>query len=1132
MAGFKSFAEKAELDIENGLTGIVGPNGCGKSNVVESLRWVMGESNARQMRGGEMDDIIFSGTTSRPARSIAEITLQLDNAQRTAPAEFNHHDELEITRKIERGKGSSYLVNGRHARARDVQLLFADTATGARSAGMVSQGRIGAIVGAKPEDRRSLIEEAANIKGLHQRKREAESRLRQTESNLERVQDVITQLAEQRNQLAKQARQAARYSSVADRIRKAEASLLQARWVFALEQRQNAKQDVAEAQRHVDDAAAVVAKKSKEQAEQASSLPALRESEAQAAAELQRLKLELGECDREAERLEQALQSVQAQLTQIDTDASREETLNADAKRALEAVDEEEAELNSYITLTTTQRDEAKATLAPLADASRTADADAAELAAQMRSAMETRQRLENQKSQLEARQARAQAERDSLNLDRLEKDHKQAGHLLADAEQTLTKARNAAQVSEQAASKTQEILQSSQEQRRNADNLLARLTAELDALVYLLAESQPDDRQPVSDSLSVEPGYEAALSACLSSDLLLPYDDGHHGHWRRDITTARLSPPDGSIPITDFVTGSEPISRSLSGVGVVDTDQIGLEKQPSLTAGQILVTKQGHLFRWDGLVRKDSTFQEAERIKQKQRLDVLTVEAGSAQAEFENADKAFEDAQAQAEEAGQAHRQNLNAQAEADQQVNTARRTSEKAQLAFQAATSRFTDLTHSFETAETDLNEVVRELTSISDNEKLTADAEDAQARAEDARAKLTEAVQQEAEFSSQLQTAQQRLASLNSQKAQWQQRLDDTQARRTEMQNRRLQSQAELERLQSQPQIIDKRRTQLADMTDEAETVRQKQADVLRAAEAELTETQNSLRETEREFASLREGLIRAEGRLERCQSDLDALGGHIHEKLKCMPHEVSEITGRTLEDDIPEPIEKLEATLSRLHRERDQIGPVNLRAEVEMAELDERVRSLESECDDLNSAITKLRSAIGSLNKEGRMRLLDSFAAVNGHFTTLFTQLFGGGHAELRLTQSDDPLEAGLEIMASPPGKKLQSLSLLSGGEQALTALAIIFAVFLTNPAPICVLDEVDAPLDDSNVARFCDLLRDIARQTETRFLIVTHHRMTMARMDRLFGVTMEQKGISKLVSVDLQTAEDMGDNLYS
>ena len=199
---------------------------------------------------------------------------------------------------------------------------------------------------------------------------------------------------------------------------------------------------------------------------------------------------------------------------------------------------------------------------------------------------------------------------------------------------------------------------------------------------------------------------------------------------------------------------------------------------------------------------------------------------------------------------------------------------------------------------------------------------------------------------------------------------------------------------------------------------------------------------------------------------------------------------------------------------------------------MAELDERVRSLESECDDLNSAITKLRSAIGSLNKEGRMRLLDSFAAVNGHFTTLFTQLFGGGHAELRLTQSDDPLEAGLEIMASPPGKKLQSLSLLSGGEQALTALAIIFAVFLTNPAPICVLDEVDAPLDDSNVARFCDLLRDIARQTETRFLIVTHHRMTMARMDRLFGVTMEQKGISKLVSVDLQTAEDMGDNLYS
>ena len=275
-----------------------------------------------------------------------------------------------------------------------------------------------------------------------------------------------------------------------------------------------------------------------------------------------------------------------------------------------------------------------------------------------------------------------------------------------------------------------------------------------------------------------------------------------------------------------------------------------------------------------------------------------------------------------------------------------------------------------------------------------------------------------------------------------------------------------------------------------------------------------------------------MIRCEARSERAVSEEQNLSAHIAEKLQLTPDQLHTITGITTTDESTTSLEKLEASLQRLLREREQIGPVNLRAEVEMQDLDRRMDEMKSECEDLNEAIAKLRTAISSLNREGRMRLLNSFAEVNGHFTHLFTQLFGGGHAELQLTESDDPLQAGLEIMASPPGKKLQSLSLLSGGEQALTALAIIFAVFLTNPAPICILDEVDAPLDDGNVERFCDLLAQIAQQTQTRFLVVTHHRMTMARMDRLFGVTMEHQGISRLVSVDLQTAEAMRERIFA
>ena len=349
MTGFKSFAEQTALDIEQGLTGIVGPNGCGKSNIVEALRWVMGESNARQMRGTELDDIIFAGTENRASRDIAEISLSLDNSQRRAPVDFNKTDDIEITRKVERGKGSSYYLNGRPVRAKDVQLLFADTATGSRSAGMVSQGRIGAIVGAKPEDRRTLLEEAANIKGLHQRRHEAELRLKNAETNLERLADIAAQLDEQRAQLAKQARQAARYKSVADRIRKAESALFLRRWRDASAEDTKAQSALQETLLKSADMASKVAEAEKEHLGASQILPPLIAKESEAGAEYQRYKLALEECDRESSRVRNAIAQLLSQMTQIETDREREHNLQNDAKRALQDLADEKQVLSKKV---------------------------------------------------------------------------------------------------------------------------------------------------------------------------------------------------------------------------------------------------------------------------------------------------------------------------------------------------------------------------------------------------------------------------------------------------------------------------------------------------------------------------------------------------------------------------------------------------------------------------------------------------------------------------------------------------------------------------------------------------------------------------------------------------------------
>ena len=462
-----------------------------------------------------------------------------------------------------------------------------------------------------------------------------------------------------------------------------------------------------------------------------------------------------------------------------------------------------------------------------------------------------------------------------------------------------------------------------------------------------------------------------------------------------------------------------------------------------------------------------------------------------------------------------------------AEKKYGEMRRQAESDALKAEAAELRAAELTQTLHDLATSLADCEAEIASLGDDAALSATETSARHTAETAREALTAAMQAESRLAETIKNAENRRRTCEQEANAWQLRLDGAAGRIAELENRLADGVQEQKRLDDLPSNIAKRRMEIGDQLEQAENARQEAADALRFAENKLAEAEALQRDADTTLAEAREILIRAEGHQERCTTRLGDLKARIFEKLNCAPDAVAGIADTDDPACLPG-IDMLEDRVQKLIRERDNIGPVNLRAEAEMEDVTTRITDMETERDDLLAAIAKLRAAISQLNREGRERLLKSFAEVNQHFKTLFNKLFGGGTAELQLTDADDPLEAGLEILASPPGKRLQSLSLLSGGEQALTALAIIFAVFLTNPAPICVLDEVDAPLDDSNVVRFCDLLRDICSQTDTRFLVITHHRMTMARMDRLFGITMEQRGISKLVSVDLQTAERIRD----
>ncbi|MDA7447407.1 AAA family ATPase [Candidatus Pelagibacter ubique] len=846
--GFKSFAEKTNFLIEHGLTGIVGPNGCGKSNIVESLRWVMGETSAKSMRGSGMEDVIFNGTSNKSSKNIAEVSISVDNASHDGPMQYKDLDHIEVRRKIEKDKGSKFYINDKEVRARDAQMFFADLSTGAHSPSMISQGRIGALVTAKPTDRRAILEEAANISGLHVRRHEAELRLNAAETNLKRADELRRQQEKQLANLQKQAEEATKYKLISEEIKKIEAGLYYLKLLDIDNEIRIENEINNEAEGEVSNFNQQIAQFENLIKTETDKVSPLREKNIENLSKIQRLNLELQNLDEENVRTQDEIENIKKSLKTIEEDIDREKGIVIDANSNERRLKEEKAEL---------------------------------------------------------------------IEID----------------------------------SKYFETEKLSNEDLEKAKNLLKDEQKSVDEIINIFADG--------NINIAIGPIKNVKNTITRAKELIN----------NNEINQALTLLDRCQIEIDGFLDNleDEESKKKLSNIN---------EKNENI---KLLQEKYADSFSKNQSIKKES-------VKRNERIKAIESEVESWKNLLSNSEKMVS-------ELTERKNKLLSQLNERDQQPK-----------------------------AQAERKGQITEGLRISQNEKIENE-------------KIIEETDKK----------------INSLRLE----LNDVQERSIQIRERKASSGATIEGL------------------------KKRKEDLLERVSSELNLEENDILEN----------------------SNLNGV------------------------EELPDSVAQEDA-LDKKKNEREKLGSVNLRADEETSKYEIEIKKMEQDREDLVSAIIKLKESINELNQKGRERLLEAFEKVNRKFNEVYTKLFNGGNAKLELVDSDDPLEAGLEMLVSPPGKRLQSITLLSGGEQALTALSLIFAVFLTNPSPICVLDEVDAPLDDANVTRFCGLLDDLTKITDTKFIIVTHHALTMSKMNRLYGVTMPEKGISQLVAVDLQKAESM------
>jgi len=846
--GFKSFAEKTNFLIEDGLTGIVGPNGCGKSNIVESLRWVMGETSAKSMRGSGMEDVIFSGTSNKPSKNIAEVSISVENKNKNGPIQFKDLDLVEIRRKIEKDKGSKFYINDKEVRARDAQMFFADLSTGAHSPSMISQGRIGILVTAKPADRRAILEEAAGISGLHVRRHEAELRLNAAENNLKRADELRRQQEKQLANLQKQAEEATKYKTISEEIKKIEAGLYYLRLKEIDHEIKLENEINTEAEGEVTGFNEKINQLEAQIKTETDKVVPLREKNIENLSKIQRLNLELQSIDEENIRTQDEIKNIKKSLKTIEEDTDREKGIVIDA--------------NS------------------------------------------NEKRLKEEKNEL------------------IETD-----------------------------SKYFETEKLSNQDLENAKNKLKEEQKSVDKIINIFADE--------NINISIEPIQNVKSTINRAKELIN----------NNEVNQALVLLERCQVEIDDFLNNlqNDEGKKKLLNIN---------EKNENI---KLLQENYADSFSKNQSIKKES-------IKRNERIRTIETEIESWKNLLSNSEK-------------------------------------------------------------------MVRELND-----------------------------------------------------------------RKNKLLN-------QLDKLERQPQIQAEKKGQISESLRTSEKEKIENEDIIEQIDKKINTIRVELNETQEKTTQIRERKASSGATIDGLKKRRNDLLERVDTELNLDENNLLENSNLVGISEIPDAVTQ-EEKLDEKKREREKLGSVNLRADEETNKYEVEIKKMEQDRQDLATAIVKLKESINELNQKGREKLLEAFERVNRKFSEVYTKLFNGGSAKLELVDSDDPLEAGLEMLVSPPGKRLQSITLLSGGEQALTALSLIFAVFLTNPSPICVLDEVDAPLDDANVKRFCNLLDELTKITNTRFIIVTHHALTMSKMDRLYGVTMPEKGISQLVAVDLQKAESM------
>jgi chromosome segregation protein len=1138
LSGFKSFVDATEFPIEPGLTGVIGPNGCGKSNLLEALRWVMGAASAKAMRGEAMEDVIFAGAAGRAARSHAEVTLTLDNSDRTGPAAYAATPILDVTRRIDRGQGSSYRINGAEARARDVQLLFADASTGANSPALVRQGQISELIAARPQNRRRILEEAAGVAGLHGRRHEALLRVNAAEANLQRLEDLAREVEASQTRLKREARVAARYKFLASEIRKVDGALGLARWTEAARAREAAHDASKAAAALTLETARAAAAASAALLRADEPLARLRDDAVVAAAVSARLTLEMDRTERDLKTARADAERLSAEIARILTDLEREGRIGDDATAALERLAADIARHEREIAAEPARGPELKIAAEAAEQARSQADQIVESLAARLAAAESERRAAAARATDARSRNARSQRALEEIKAERASMGRNDDAPLLSaretcgEAARREAEAREALERAENERGDAARLESDARAVMRQAADALSRTQAAAQGLAQITRTVEGDRFQPVLDQISVDAGLEAALAAALGDDLSAPVDGTAPASW--DPASPGRDPvdvvwPDGVTPLSAGIRAPAALSARLALIGLTDRAH-GPRLQKGLPPGARLVSPQGDLWRWDGFrTAADAPRPAQARLEQRNRLAALEaqiadlkVQSDLTRATHEAAAARLTDAEAAVRQARAAPAVTASVAAQARDRLLVLEREAALREARIQALDQTLVRL--EVEDAETSGSAEAAEaaLAAIQADGALAQDLAAARTKAAVIREQAFAARSAlEREEGARAARAR-RLDALRREAGEWRERAAGAQARVAGLNQALARARADLDTTRERPQALERRRL---DLTDESEAAAAREAGAARAlasAEAERSQGERDARAADAKAADARAARAAADAHLEAATERLESLARALRESTGLCPEDLA----RNLAADalaLPPEAGGVETHLEALKADLANLGQVNLRAEEDLAELSSRLAGLATERADLDGALARLRRAIEELEAEGRERLTAAFHIIDGHFRDLFTTLFEGGAAELRLVESADPLESGLEIFACPPGKRLAVMSLMSGGEQALTAVALIFAVFLSNPAPLCVLDEVDAPLDDANVERFCNLLDEMRRRAATRFLTITHNPLTMSRMDRLFGVTMRERGVSQLVSVDLSEA---------